>query len=72
MRSKVSAGNDVLKNHESYSPEEIFAAGGTTAFGLKTAKKRAAAQKAIENAPPIEPFTDEEWADLMAQLERDK
>jgi len=28
--------------------------------------------KAMENSPPIEPFTDEEWADLMDQLAKDK
>lgn len=72
MKSKISVGDGLLKSHESYSPDEIFAAGGTTAFGRKTAKKRAEAMKAIEKAPPIEPFTDEEWADLMIQLERDK
>jgi len=28
--------------------------------------------KAMENAPKPEPFTDEEWADLMYQLAKDK
>jgi len=28
--------------------------------------------KALENAAPIEPFTQEEWDDLMEQLAKDK
>lgn len=61
-----------FRTHKSYSPEEIFAAGGTTAFALKHGKTNEALIKALENAPPIEPFTDEEWADLMDQLAKDK
>jgi len=72
MKPNISVNDGVLKTHKSYSPEEVLAAGGTTAFGLKTAKNKAEVIKAIENAPPIEPFTEEEWADLMTQLEKDK
>lgn len=72
MKPNISVNDGVLKTHKSYSPEEVLAAGGTTAFGLKTAKHKAAIIKAIENAPAIEPFSDEEWADLMVQLEKDK
>jgi hypothetical protein len=61
-----------FRTHKSYSPEEVFAAGGTTAFGLKMRKDRESLIKALENAPPIEPFTDEEWADLLDQLAKDK
>jgi hypothetical protein len=28
--------------------------------------------KAMENAPKPEPFSEEEWADLMADLAKDK
>ena len=69
MKSKT---DDILKTHKSYSPDEVLAAGGTTAFGLKMGKTNESLAKALENAPPIEPFSDEEWADLMKQLARDK
>jgi len=72
MKSNISANEGLFKFHKSYTPEEILAAGGTTAFGRKTAKNKLDVIKAIENAPPIEPFTDEEWADLMEQLAKDK
>jgi hypothetical protein len=58
--------------HKSYTPDEVFAAGGTTVFGLKTQEKKLQALKAIESAPPIEPFTNEEWDDLMNQVANDK
>jgi hypothetical protein len=38
MKSNVSANEGLFKTHKSYTPEEILAAGGTTAFGRKTAK----------------------------------
>jgi hypothetical protein len=60
------------KTHKSYTPEEVLAAGGTTAFGLKNQKIKLEALKAIENAPPIEFFSDEEWAKLMDEVARDK
>ena len=60
------------ETQRSYTPEEIFAAGGATAFGRKSGKNNETLIRALENAPAIEPFTEEEWDDLMAQLERDK
>jgi len=72
MKSKIAKNTGVFKTHKSYSPEEIFAAGGTTAFGIKMGKDMDSLIKAMENAAPIEPFTDEEWADLMYQLANDK
>jgi hypothetical protein len=72
MKTNISANKGLFKTHKSYSPEEILAAGGTTAFGRRSGKNNATLIKALENAPPIEPFTDEEWADLMDQLAKDK
>jgi hypothetical protein len=72
MKTDISANQGLFKAHRSYAPEEILAAGGTTAFGRKTAKNKLDVIKAIKNAPPIEPFSDEEWADLMEQVAGDK
>lgn len=72
MKQDISTNKGLFKTHKSYSPEEILAAGGTTAFALKMGKTNEALIKALENAAPIEPFTDEEWADLMDQLAKDK
>ena len=72
MKPGISANEGLFKTHRSYTPEEIFAAGGTTAFGRKRQKDNESLIRALENAQPIEPFTDEEWDDLMKQLERDK
>jgi hypothetical protein len=72
MKPYIPKNQGLFKTHTSHSPEEIFAAGGTTAFGLKMGKDNESLIKALQNAPPIEPFTDEEWADLMEQVARDK
>jgi hypothetical protein len=72
MKPKIISDKNLFGEHKSYTPEEVFAAGGTTVFGLKTKKKKLDALKAIENAPPIEPFNEEEWDDLMNQLANDK
>jgi hypothetical protein len=62
-----------FKTHESYSPEEIFAAGGTTAFAIKIGKTYENMMEKIKNAPKFDvEFTDEEWDDLMEQLKNDK
>ena len=72
MKQDTSSKEGLFKTHRSYSPEEIFAAGGTTAFGRKRQKDNESLIKALENAQPIEPFTDEEWNDLMEQVKKDK
>lgn len=61
-----------FRTHTSVSPEEIIAAGGATAFGLKSGKNNQTIIKALENSPKPEPFTDEEWDSLMKQLSNDK
>ena len=73
MKSKITEKKEyVFKTHQSYSPEEVFDAGGTTAFALKHGKTAEALIKALENAPKPEPFTDQEWDDLLSDLEKDK
>ena len=72
MKPNVSTNEDFFKTHKSYTPEEVLAAGGTTAFALKHGKTIEALKKAMAEAPPIEPFTEEEWTDLMDQLAKDK
>jgi hypothetical protein len=72
MKSGITKNGESFRSHESYSPEEVLAAGGTTAFGLKAGKNNSTLIKALEEAPPIEPFTEEEWTDLLDQLEKDK
>ena len=72
MKTNISENKPLFKTHKSYSPEEILAAGGTTAFGRRREKDIEAAIQALKNAPPIEPFSDEEWAKLMDDVARDK
>jgi hypothetical protein len=72
MKPNISASNSLFKTHKSYTPEEILSAGGTTAFGLRMGKDRDSLIKALEKAPKPEPFTDEEWVDLMDDLEKDR
>ncbi|WP_221394512.1 hypothetical protein [Dyadobacter sp. NIV53] len=73
MKADISSGSIRLsETQRSYSPDEILAAGGATAFGRKSGKNNQTLIHALENAAPIEPFTEEEWNDLLAQLERDK
>jgi len=72
MKPYIPKNQSLFKTHKSYSVEEILAAGGTTAFGRRLGKNNETLIKALQNAAPIEPFTDEEWADLMEQVARDK
>lgn len=60
-----------FRTHESYSPEEIFAAGGTTAFAIKKGKTAKAFRDSIKSAPEAD-FTDEEWDIIQEQLKNDK
>jgi hypothetical protein len=68
----TSTNNGVFKTHESHSAEEILAAGGATAFGRKTGKNNESLISALENLAPAEPFSQEEWDGLMAQIESTK
>ena len=60
-----------FKTYESYSPEEIWAAGGTTAFAIKHGKTYQNLLDNIKNAPEAD-FTDEEWDIIQEQLKNDK
>lgn len=72
MKPKTTAADNLFKANRSYTPEEVIAAGGATAFGRKRGKNNETLIKALQDSPPIEPFSDEEWADLMAALANDK
>lgn len=61
-----------FKTHKTYSPEEILAAGGATAFGRKSDKDNHKLIKALETAPIPEPFTEVEWQKTLQQLSNDK
>ena len=71
MKPKITNKNP-FRTHHSVSPEEIIAAGGTTAFGIKSGKNNQSIIKALENSPKPEPFTEEEWDSLIEQLANDK
>lgn len=74
-KEEISTLNSVksytFKTQESYSPEEIFAAGGTTAFAIKIGKTGKNLRDSVKNAPEAN-FTDEEWDIIQEQLKNDK
>jgi len=72
MKTDISENKGLFKTHKSYTPEEVFAAGGATAFGRRSGKNNETLIKALESVPKPEPFTEEEWADLMEQVAKDK
>ena len=67
-----NAISSMFRTHKSYSAEEILAAGGTTAFAVKLGKSNEKLIQALQEGPEIEPFSDEEWFDLLHQLESTK
>lgn len=62
----------LFRTHKTVSVEEIIAAGGPTIYGIKSGKNNESMIKAMKNAPKAEPFTDEEFMDLMKQLQDTK
>jgi hypothetical protein len=73
MKTNQHTGNEeAFRTHTAVSVEEILAAGGATAFGIKTGKNTEELKKALRNAPKPEPFTEEEWDRLLSQLENDR
>lgn len=62
MKSNTPTNNEAynFKMHKSHSIEEVLAAGGATAFGLKTGKNSQKLLEALKSSPKIDPFTDEE------------
>ena len=61
-----------FKTHKSYSPEEIWAAGGTTAFGRKMRQSNERMAEIFKKVPQVEPFTDKEWEETLRILKEDK
>ncbi len=72
MKPNIKTENYKPKVHESYSVEEVLAAGGTTAFGIKTGKTSESLIKALESAPKAERTTKEELKEMLDQLAREK
>ncbi len=66
------ANENIFKTFSTVSPEEILAAGGATAFGIKTGKNSEELKKALRDIEKPEPFTKEEWDSIVNQLENDK
>ena len=71
MKNNQTSDNE-FRTHQTVSPEQIIAAGGTTAFGLKSGKNNESIIKALENSPMPEPFSKDEWENLLDQLAKDK
>lgn len=71
-KSKNTTSASGFRIHKSYSPEEIWAAGGTTAFGKKMGKSNKRMVDALKRTPEIEPFTDEEWNNALKMLKESK
>ena len=63
---------ETFKTFSTVSPEEILAAGGATAFGIKSGKNSDELKKALRDTPKPEPFTKEEWENIVGQLENDR
>ncbi|EHQ29617.1 hypothetical protein [Mucilaginibacter paludis] len=71
MKTKLS-NNSFFRTHKSFSAEEIMAAGGAMAFGIKSGKDNYKLIEALKAVPPIEPFSDDEWAQILRQLKDSK
>lgn len=64
-----STSSRLFRSHKTYSPEEILAAGGATAFGRKSGKDNRKLIETLSSSPKAEPFTDKEWEDTLKQLQ---
>jgi hypothetical protein len=67
-----STKSNLFRSHKAYSPEEILAAGGATAFGRKSGKDNEKLVEILSLSPKAEPFTDEEWDDTLKQIRENK
>ncbi len=73
MKDKITSPEARLfRTHKAYSPEEILAAGGATAFGRKSGKNNLKLAETLKQAPDAEPFSDEEWRQTLQQLHDSK
>ncbi len=61
-----------FKSHKSHSPEEVWAAGGTTAFGNKKGQSNENMSEIFREVPEVEPFTEEEWTSTLKSLKETK
>lgn len=61
-----------FKTNKSYSPEEIWAAGGVTAFGRKMGQSNKRMAEIFTKVPRVEPFTDKEWEETLQTLKEAK
>lgn len=73
MKTNVaSSASGLFRTHKAYSPEEILAAGGATAFGRKSGKNNTKLVEALSESAKAEPFTDKEWEETLKQLQESK
>ena len=72
MKQYKVTHKSILKTNRSVSVDDILAAGGATAFGIKSGKNNQTIINALEKSQKPEPFTDEEWGNLLEQLANDK
>jgi hypothetical protein len=73
MKAKTtSSPKSLFRTHKAFSPEEILAAGGATAFGRKSGKDNSKLVERLKNAPEVEPFSENEWSDTLKQLQDNK
>ncbi len=70
--AKNTANRSGFRDRKSFSPEDIWAAGGTTAFGKKVGQSNKKLIDSLKKGPDIEPFTEKEWAETMKQLKESK
>ena len=61
-----------FRERKSYSPKEVWAAGGTTAFGKKIGQSNNKLIESLKKSPEIEPFTEKEWEETLKQLKESK
>jgi len=72
VKSKNINSSSGFRDRKSYSPEEIWAGGGTTAFGKKAGQSNAKMIQALKSGPKIEPFTEKEWEETLKLLKENK
>ena len=69
--NRTSTNSGLRKSHESHSVEDILAAGGATAFGRQSGKNNESIIHALQKTTS-EPFTSEEWNELLNELDATK
>ena len=70
-QSKDSLQLPEFRSRKAFSPQEILAAGGTTAFAKKAGQSNENLINALNSSPDVEPFTEEEWKEALAQLKEE-